>query len=648
MCGIAGFLDPSGRIREAREALGRMATAMCHRGPDDEGIHFDERSGLGFAFRRLAIQDRSQAGHQPMASASGRYQLVFNGEIYNFKTLRAELLRGESDIRFRGGSDTEVVLALFDRLGIDEALRRLVGMFAIAVWDNEREELRLVRDRLGVKPLYVGLTGEGAFSWGATPTPLGARALAFASELKALRSIEAMQFGLDRAALALFVRHAYVPGPWTIHPSVRKLPPGHQLRVREGQMTLQCWWSAKSAYTMATPFAGTITDAADRVGELLETSVGERMIADVPVGAFLSGGIDSSAVVATMAKVAPGRVRAFTIAMDDEKHDESERAVAVARHLNVDHTILRFTFDEALRLVPSLADIWDEPFADSSQLATLLVAKLARQHVTVALSGDGGDEVFGGYERYRRLPELSEWIQRVPAGLRAPLATGLSAGLTALGPVLDRWMSDRVHKLPPLLREQSPWAMFHRLTSVTPQPGDYLVDGHEALSPLTDQDWLLDGAPLVRAMMHADLISYLPDDILVKVDRATMAVSLEAREPLLDHRLIELAMGLPADHLVSHGRSKPVLRTLVERSLPTKLTDGPKRGFAVPLRRWLTGPLRSWADGLLDPTRLSRQGLFRPEPVRGLWEAALRGEAVEHQVWTILMFQAWADRWGVA
>jgi asparagine synthase (glutamine-hydrolysing) len=636
MCGLAGFVDRAGVIPDPLRALASMADALRHRGPDEEGLLWREESRVGLAFRRLAVQDTSSAGHQPMVSPSERYTVVFNGEIYNFNELRGACGR----TAFRGHSDTEVMLALFDRLGVRETLDRLAGMFAFAVWDERDRELTLVRDRLGVKPLYVGLTGVGEFALGGTLPP--GRSLAFASEIKALRPLSAMHFGIDPAALALFVRHSYVPTPWTIHGSIRKLPPGHILRLRGGCLSCERYWCSKSIVERSATFTGTFEDAAAEAGSLLETSVRQRMIADVPTGVFLSGGIDSSVVAATMSKVSSGRVRAFTIAMEESRYDEADRAERVAKHLGLDHTVLRFTADEALRLVPQLPEIWDEPFADSSQLATHLVARLARSHVTVALSGDGGDEVFGGYERYRRVPMLWQAFGRMPTALRSPLATILEA----IAPALESIAGDRIHKVAPLLRESSAWEMFRRLTSVVPDPSELLVTAPERTVPLTDSDWLIANGSIERRMMQADLVSYLVDDILVKVDRATMAVGLEAREPLLDHRLVEFTFGWPPDFLVRRGVTKPILRHLLSRDLPSELIGGPKRGFAVPLHAWLCGPLRGWADDLLSDAKLKRGGRFRPDAVRNLWAAVLRGDRLEHRIWNVLMVEAWAERWG--
>ncbi len=636
MCGIAGFLDSAGVVSDAEATLRSMAATLRHRGPDDEGVAWIPSPRVGFAFRRLAIQDRSPLGHQPMSSASGRYTIVFNGEVYNFGELRREC--GQAP---RGGSDTEVMLALFERFGIRASIDRFVGMFAFAVWDAQERELTLVRDRLGVKPLYVGLTGDGngdAALGGATPA---GRSLVFASELKALRPMPAMRFDVDEGALALFLRHSYVPAPWTIHRSVRKLPPGHLLRVRDGRCTLERYWSSKDLVDRGPTFTGSEAEAAERASSLIDEAVRQRMIADVPVGAFLSGGVDSSAVVAAMTAVSSD-VRTFTIAMEDPRYDEARKANAVARHLHARHTAITFSANDALALVPTLPDIWDEPFADSSQLATHLVAKLAREHVTVALTGDGGDEVFGGYERYRLVPGLWRRIASLPVPMRSAAAAALAPMSGALG----RLFGDRGHKLGPILGSSDAWEMFHRLTSVVQAPSALLLASAEPRSPLTDGNWLTDSDDLVRRMMQADLVSYLPDDILVKVDRASMAVGLEAREPLLDHRLVEFALSVPTSMLVREGTSKRLLREVLARRVPRSLTDGAKRGFAVPLHGWLSGPLREWAEALLDERRLREGGRFRVDSVRTLWASLLRGRRVEHQVWNVLMFRAWEERWG--
>ncbi len=636
MCGLAGILDRAGVLAEPETTLERMAATLAHRGPDDGSVAWLPDAGLGFAFRRLAIQDLSPAGRQPMTSASGRYLIVLNGEIYNFRELRTAL----DATRLRGTSDTEVFLELIDAIGPRAALDRAVGMFAFALWDRAERELILCRDRLGVKPLHVGATGETPFAL--ADGPLGHRSLVFASEIRAMRPVPDMRFAVDRAALGGLLRYSAVPGQRTIHPTIAKVPPGHLVRVREGRIAIERYWSARaSAMRPLTPTPSR-DEALARTDELLRRSIARRMIADVPVGAFLSGGVDSSLVVALMHAAAPGRIRAFTLATDDPRHDESTRAAAIARHLGVEHVVLRASPSDALALVPTLASIYDEPFADSSQIATVLIAKLARRQVTVALTGDGGDEVFGGYERHRAIPRIAQIASRMPAALR-PAA---SRALAMAAPMLARIGGARVHKIAPLLAEPDGWSMYRRVLLTDPDADALLLDAVPCPTTLDDPAWMLDDrAPLERRLMQADLVGYLVDDILVKVDRGTMAVGLEAREPLLDHELIEYALGLPIE-FHGGGRTKPLLRTLLGRHLPNELVEGPKRGFSVPLDAWLRGPLRDWAESLLDPRRIRSGGLLRPDAVAALWAGFLGGKPWEHRVWNVLSFEAWRTTWG--
>jgi asparagine synthase (glutamine-hydrolysing) len=636
MCGFAGVLDRAGVLVEPESTLGAMAATLARRGPDDESVAWLPEAGLGFAFRRLAIQDLSAAGRQPMTSMSGRYLIVLNGEIYNFRELRTAL----DTTRLRGTGDTEVFLELIDAIGLRAALDRAVGMFAFALWDRAERELILCRDRLGVKPLHVGATGETPFRL--EDGLLGNRSLVFASELKAMRPVPGMHFPVDRAALGGFLRYSAVPGHRTIHPTIAKVPPGHLVRVREGRITIERYWSARACAMRPERESPSRGEALARTDELLRRSIARRMIADVPVGAFLSGGIDSSLVVALMHAAAPGRVRAFTLATDDARHDESARATAIARHLGVEHVILRASASDALALVPTLASIYDEPFADSSQIATLLIATLARRQVTVALTGDGGDEVFGGYERYRAIPRIARIASRMPAALRP--AAGRALAMAA--PMMARIGGARVHKIAPLFAERDGWAMYRRVLLTDPDADTLLLDTVPCPTTLDDPAWVLDDrAPLERRMMQADLVGYLVDDILVKVDRGTMAVGLEAREPLLDHELVEHALGLPIE-FHGGGRTKPLLRTLLGQHLPNELVDGPKQGFSVPLDAWLRGPLRDWAESLLDPRRVRSGGLLRPEAVAALWSGFLGGKPWEHRVWNVLSFEAWREAWG--
>ncbi|MDZ4753820.1 MAG: asparagine synthase (glutamine-hydrolyzing) [Phycisphaerae bacterium] len=653
MCGLVGFIDAAGFVSDAPPLLRAMAETIRHRGPDDDGVCFDAHSRVGFGYRRLATQDLSLHGHQPMTSASERFTIAFNGEIYNFNLLREEL--AALGATFRGHSDTEVMLAAFEAWGVRASVDRFVGMFAFGVWDARERELVLVRDRLGVKPLYVGFTGEGS-------RPLDGAALAtntslvFASELKPFKRFPRMRFDIDRGALALYTRYGYVPTPWSIYRSVKKLPAGHLLRIRDGRCVLEQYWSTKAAAERgaAQPFRGGDADAVDALEALLQDSVRIRMIADVPLGAFLSGGIDSSAVVAAMTAVAGSSVRTFTIGVRDPVYDEAPYARAVAKHLGTDHIEQYVDPDDALSVIPSLPFIWDEPFADSSQIPTLIVSRAARQHVTVILSGDGGDELFGGYYRYRWVRSLWNRLRHLPQPMRRVAASMLQA-LPApamnqtLGPLMRalpaslrmNTLGDRAHKLAGLLTSRDPWELFHRLTSIVQSPRALLLDSHEPRTPLSDPSWLADVPDLETRMMQADMVSYLVDDILVKVDRASMAASLEAREPLLDHRLVEFALSLPTSMKIRNGTTKWLLREVLHRRVPRELFDRPKQGFSIPLDRWLVGPLRPWAEELLSERRLREEGFFRPDAVRRLWDAQLRGGRMQHQLWTVLMFQAW-------
>ena len=666
MCGLVGFIDHSGLVgdrRSAGETLRRMSDAIRHRGPDDSGTFFDEATRCGFGFRRLAILDLSVEGHQPMASASGRFTIAFNGEVYNFGELRKELESlGHS---FRGHSDTEVMLAAFEQWGVRAAVTRFVGMFAFAVLDARERTVTLVRDRLGVKPLYWGFAG-------ATPpgTPVfrneARRTLVFASELKGLRAMPGMRFGVDRAALALYLRFAYVPTPHSIHEDVRKLPPGHLLtyRLDDGEARLERYWSAKEAAERGArePFRGDDEDAIEAVDAAIQDSVRLRLVADVPLGAFLSGGIDSSTVVAAMRRLSTGTVKTFTIGFRESRMDESSYAREVARHLDTEHVERFVSGEEALARIPSLPEIWDEPFGDSSQIPTLLVSETARNAVTVSLSGDGGDELFGGYHRYQWTQRVWTGISSLPRPLRmlaAALALRTPAGmLDRIGTPIARSLpgsfslvepGTRLHKLARLAKADDPWEMYLRLCTFWNDEPIALGDttGRDPL--IMRPDWLADVRDLEMRMMQADMVSYLVDDILVKVDRASMAVGLEAREPLLDHRLVELALRMPTRFKVRDGERKWVLRRVLERSVPRSMFERPKMGFAIPLQQWLRGPLREWADALLSPERLAREGYLDPGPVTAAWTQVREGRGRRaHDLWNVLMFQAWLDRWGDA
>ena len=637
MCGLVGCFRKDGGSGEAlRETVGRMTDPLTHRGPDDAGVWVSNDGRVGLGHRRLSILDLSPEGHQPMTSAGGRYVMVYNGEVYNHAALRQEL--GEQV--WRGHSDTETILAAIERWGLEGAVGRFVGMFAIALWDREREELSLVRDRLGIKPLYYGFVSGG---------------LLFGSELHALVRHPSFERTVDRDALTLYLRYNSIPAPHTIYRDTFKVQPGTLLRFRRPEQEgseERVYWSASDVATRGqrAPFAGTAHDAVDRLDALLREAVGARMLADVPLGAFLSGGVDSSTVVALMQEQSDRPVRTFSIGSPDVGFDEAPQARLVAEHLGTDHTELYVTAQDALDTVPLLGRMYDEPFADSSQIPTYLVSALARQDVTVALSGDGGDELFAGYNRH-------VWAGRVWNAMRLlprPGRKALARGLTGVAPdTWDRWFERaapvlpsalqqrmpgyKLHKLAAGLVASDPLDMYRRLASQWPDPSRLVVGGEE---PPEARPALM--PDFASQMMLMDLLRYLPDDILTKVDRASMAVSLEARVPLLDHRVVEFAWQLPLSMKLREGASKWVLRQVLYRYVPRELIERPKTGFGIPIGTWLRGPLRDWAEALLDERRLQDEGYFNPALIRRAWRQHLAGtHSWEHQLWTVLMFQDW-------
>ena len=645
MCGFVGFVEARGEMPRERLAslAARMAGTLHHRGPDDHGTWADESAGIALGHRRLSILDLSPEGHQPMVSAGGRYVVAFNGEIYNFPLLRTEL-EGRGT-RFRGHSDTEVLLAAVEAWGVRAALERFVGMFAFALWDREARTLSLCRDRMGEKPLYYGWAGN---------------AFLFGSELKALRAHPGWRGEVDRGALALFARHNHVPAPYSIYRGVRKLVPGTflTLRLPAEPATLpepEAYWSLADAVRAgrADPFRGSGAEAADALEGLLRDAVAGQMLADVPLGAFLSGGVDSSAVVALMQAQSAARVRTFTIGFHEPGYDEAEHARAVAAHLGTDHTELYVAPEQAMELIPSLPEVYDEPFADSSQLPTLLVSRLARRNVTVSLSGDAGDELFGGYNRYFVGRNVWRGIGWAPAGLRRAISSGVHAfppaawdraGRALPARLRQPQLGDRVRKLAEVLAAPDPQAIYTRLISHWPHP-EALVPGAAHLpTAVTDGSGWPPLRDFTEWMMYVDSVSYLPDDILVKVDRAAMAASLETRVPFLDHRVVEFAWRLPLRYKVRGGVGKWVLRQVLYRHVPRALIERPKQGFGVPLDAWLRGPLRDWAESLLDERRLREDGFFDPRPIRARWREHLEGRRNwQAALWCVLVFQSWMD-----
>jgi asparagine synthase (glutamine-hydrolysing) len=620
-----------------------MSDALRHRGPDDSGSWADENSGVSLGFRRLSIIDLSPTGHQPMISSEGRFVIVFNGEIYNFLELRS--LLSQMGATFVGTSDTEVILASIRQWGVLEGVRKFNGMFAFAIWDRQDKCLWLARDRIGIKPLYYGWMG-GVFLFG--------------SELKALVENPNFKAVINRNALISFLRFGYVPAPLSIYENVYKLESGTVLRIsdQESQKSQEkmCYWSAREAAAAAldSPFQGDECEAVAELDSLIRRSVRERMIADVPLGAFLSGGVDSSTIVALMQQQASQPVRTFTIGFGVKNFNEAVYAKAVASHLHTDHTELYVDEAKALEVIPRLPTIYDEPFADSSQIPTFLVAELARKSVTVSLSGDGGDELFGGYERYfwaRKIRDSFGWMPKTKVKVARALQDlnnyGWMVNSIARGmPIRFRQpnfsaklqtISEIIETVPPKMVYRS--LAFHHCE----YPERFVLGGTEPETVLTDQSQWPRGMGFTELLMYLDVLTYLPDDILAKVDRASMAASLEARVPFLDdHRIVEFAWRLPLSMKIKGNQGKQILRQVLYQYVPKNLIERPKQGFLIPIDRWLRGPLRDWAEELLDEHKLVSEGFLAPVQIRQIWNEYLAGKNSAHNfLWDVLMFQAW-------
>jgi len=654
MCGITGYINFSRQTgSDAMQAtILRMTETLAHRGPDDAGTWIDTETGVALGHRRLSIVDLSPEGHQPMVSDDGRYIIVFNGEIYNFRELRRELGEQAQDgsVRWHGHSDTEVMLAAIVAWGLESAVKRFTGMFAFALWDRRERSLHLVRDRLGEKPLYYGWMGK---------------TFLFGSEMSALRVHGDFVSEIDRAALTLFLRHNCIPAPHSIYRGISKLLPGAILTIN-GQgpaghrLSPTPYWRAADVAEkgVADPFPGSEAEALARLDELLRDSIGRQMVADVPLGAFLSGGIDSTTVVALMQAQSTRPVKTFTIGFSEKAYNEAEYAKAIARHLGTEHTELYVTPADALDVIPRLPALFDEPFSDSSQIPTFLVAQMTRKHVTVSLSGDGGDELFAGYNRHFGGRNVWQHVEQWPSALRAVTARSLlslspqkwDAIYGALSRLLPAKYSmanpgSSLHKLAAVLCARSPEEMYYRLVSHWGNPASLVHGGTEPLTLVTDAAGWPKLHDFTEKMMYLDLVTYLPDDILVKVDRAGMGVSLETRMPFLDHSVVEFAWRLPLSLKVRDGQGKWILRQLLEQYVPRSLTERPKAGFATPLDSWLRGPLREWAESLLDERRLREEGFFDPVPIQKKWRQHLSGtHNWQHHLWDVLMFQAWLER----
>ena len=653
MCGFTGFLG--GKLysdgQSATALLQRMADTLQTRGPDDSGV-WHEAAGdvaIGLAHRRLSILDLSPAGHQPMACYTGRYVIAFNGEIYNHQDLRLELQAGGHAPAWRGHSDTETLLAGFVAWGVQATLDRCIGMFAFALWNKKEQLLTLGRDRLGEKPLYYGWQGQG-----------DSACFLFGSELKALKTHPAFAADVDRNSLRLLMRHNHINAPHSIYQGVYKLAPGHVLTVsmRRREPVLEQFWSLPEVAQagVANPLQSSAEQITDELETLLKSAVRQQMLADVPLGAFLSGGIDSSTVVAMMQAQSSKPMKTFTMGFNEEGYNEAVDAKAVAQHLGTEHTEMYVTAQQALDVIPKLPGLYCEPFSDSSQIPTFLVSQLARQKVTVSLSGDAGDELFCGYSRYTMARDLWSKLSRIPRGLRGTASAGiraLSPGgwnglLSPVRPLLPGSLrhsnvGDKLHKGAALLSARQVDELYLKLVTHW-EPDGLVLGGKEPLTCLRGEPLELTGLDAVQRMMTLDAITYLPGDILVKVDRAAMGVSLEGRVPFLDHRVVELAWRIPQNMKLRDGVSKWILRQVLYRHVPKELIERPKMGFGVPIDSWLRGPLRDWAENLLDESRLRQEGYFNPAPIRQKWTEHLSGKRNwQHHLWDVLMFQAWLE-----
>jgi asparagine synthase (glutamine-hydrolysing) len=644
MCGIAGYLNPAEAVEVS--VLNAMANTLGHRGPDDSGVWVDQERIVGLAHRRLSIIDLSSAGHQPMHSHDGKLVLIFNGEIYNHLEIRKALVCEGNESVWNGRSDTETLLAAISAWGIENTLTRARGMFCLGLWNKERRSLTLARDRMGEKPLYYGRLGD---------------AFAFASELKALRAVPSASFHTDPDAVALLLRYGYVPTPLSIYRGIYKLPPGSVLEVSaDGNFgSPTSFWNLRD--TLREAEAGRCVlrpeEAVDELAKLLGAAVCEQMVSDVPLGALLSGGIDSSLVVALMQAHSTRKVRTFSIGFSESEYDEAKYAARVAEHLGTEHTELRVNAQQALDIIPRLPEIYDEPFADPSQIPTALVCALTRKHVKVCLSGDAGDELFAGYNRYLWAPSLWSRFGKLPVALRSSMAAAVSAipastynRLAALlQPVTpSRWgvsnPGDKLHKLAGVLAAPTRQALY--LDLVSQWRGRLpLLDAQEPATLVSDANRWPKVTNFNEQMMAVDSLTYLPDDILVKVDRAAMAVSLENRVPFLDQRVVGFAWSLPLDLKIREGRGKWIVRQLLQRYVPSALVERPKQGFAAPIEHWLRGPLRDWAENLLSNKSLSDDGLLDPKPIRQMWALHLGGRNVQYALWSVLMYLAWRRHW---
>ena len=637
MCGIAGYL---GEVKHPIDCLTKMADAISHRGPDNMGVWSDHNPSIGFAHSRLSILDLSSAGNQPMHSLSGNYVIIFNGEIYNHKSIRSEL---ESINRrnWLGHSDTETLLAAIEEWGLKKTLVKAKGMFAIALWDKSSNKLSLACDRIGEKPLYYGWVNNQ---------------FVFSSELKSIKVFPEFNNRIDTNSLALFLRFNSIPAPYSIYKDIFKLEPGQIVEINSQSSKLEKYkfWSLEEVYKNGSEnkFRGSSVQAINQLENILSEAVSSQMQSDVPLGAFLSGGIDSSTIVALMQSYSSSQVNTFTIGFNSKEFDESKHAEMVANHLGTNHFNKFVTEKDALDVIPNLPDIYDEPFADSSQIPTYLVSKFAKEKVTVALSGDAGDELFGGYNRYIFSQKMFKNISKTPDSIKKLMSKIMfSISEENWNFILGRLMRNqysnighKIHKTANIVSSKSIRDLHFKLISQIQNPSDWLKDSNEYESVFNDNEDRFKELDSVEIMMAYDLISYLPTDILTKVDRAAMSVSLETRVPFLDPDVIQFSASIPMKFKIRNGVTKWLLREVLYKHVPKDLIERPKMGFAVPLAEWLRGPLKDWAESLLDEKRLHQEGFFNVEFVRDKWSEHISGRRNwSHQLWNVLMFQAWLE-----
>lgn len=657
MCGFAGFFSKAEVDANTAQFIGyQMGQAILHRGPDDGGVWQDESAGIALSHRRLSILDLSPAGHQPMVSMSGRYVIVFNGEIYNHVELRTQLEKcAPQQLNWRGHSDTETLLAAIEAWGLEPTLRESVGMFALGLWDCLEKVLYLARDRMGEKPLYYGWQGQGQHA-----------VFLFGSELKALKAHPAFWGQIDRNAISLQLRYSYVPAPYSIYEGIHKLPPGSFIKLPIGDWRLfsgvtmpepQHYWSFRQVFAngLSAPFSGKDAEAINALDSVLLDAVRQQMIADVPLGAFLSGGIDSSTIVALMQSQSSKPVKTFSIGFNEAQYNEAKYAAEVARYLGTEHTDLYVSSRQALDVIPLLPTLYDEPFSDPSQIPTYLLSKMTRTHVTVSLSGDAGDELFGGYTRYGQADRLWRILGRIPQSVRAASAKAictlfpsnwnrLTTPFSPLLPANLRNIGDKAHKLAELLSYKDRLSFYRSFVAYWERPETLVIGGNEHRNYFAENLNPAEVKTYYDSMMLVDSLTYLPDDILVKVDRAAMGVSLETRVPLLDHRVVEFASRIPLNMKVRNGQGKWILRQVLYKYVPKDLIERPKMGFGIPINDWLRGSMRDWAENLLSESRLKREGYFNPGPIVQKWQEHTSGKRNwGYHLWNILMFQSWLE-----